>query len=168
MNDKSLNLDNKMVFHGIGPKITLLIIPFFIIFGVISVLLNPFSQIPIPQIWMVFIGLSLLLIGFYIYLTSIIAIKKAYDESRFLTTGFYGHMRHPVYSSFILFITPGIVCFFNSWILFIVPPIFYIIYRICIKKEESSCLAQFGEKYAHYKTNVYGIIPKLKKYSQTE
>ena len=164
MNDIPVNSDKEMAFHGIGPKITLMIIPFFVIFGVISTLLNPISQTPIPQILMVIIGLSLLLTGLYIYLTSVIAIKKAYDELRFLITGFYGHMRHPVYSSFILFITPGIVCFFNSWILFIIPLIFYIIYRIYIKQEESYCLAQFGEKYVHYKNNVYGILPKLKKY----
>ena len=118
----------------------------------------------VTNIYLIILGISLLIIGIYIYLKSIVAVKKAYNQSKLITTGFFSYMRHPVYSSFVLLITPGIICFFNSWLLFLVPIIFYFIFRVYIKPEEDYCLKKFGENYAHYKRNVYAIIPKFKKY----
>lgn len=153
-----------MPFHGVGPKLVLSIIPFIVVFAILNVNFYPIFQIPIHPLYIILLGVALILIGIYIYFKSIIAVKKAYNQSILLTSGFFAHMRHPVYSSFILFITPGIICLFNSWLLFIIPVIFYLLFIIYIRLEEIYCLEKYGEDYILYKEKVYAIFPKLKKY----
>ena len=160
----SSKADKKMTFWGISPKMILILFPFIVFFAILHFIFFPAFILPIERIYMIIIGVILIFIGAIIYIKSVSLIKKAYFASELVTTGVYGYMRHPLYSVFILFITPGIVCIFNSWILFFIPISYYIIFRILIKQEENYCLEKFGEKYAHYKKSVYAIFPKLRKY----
>jgi protein-S-isoprenylcysteine O-methyltransferase Ste14 len=162
--EKSTNENHEISGCGVGPKMALTLVPFIVLFSILNIIFSPAFQLPINQIWVIPIGIVLIIIGVIIFIKSEILLAKAYKASELLITGFYGHMRHPMYGSFILLITPGIVIMINSWILFFIPFIFYIIFRIFIKQEESYCLKKFGEKYTHYKKNVHAIFPKLKKY----
>lgn len=153
-----------MSYWGVSPKMMILLIPFIILFASLHFIFYPAFLLPINPIWMVVIGLVLISIGTPIYLSSVKTIKKAYFSSKLVTTGIYGHMRHPLYASFTLFIFPGIVCLFNSWILFMIPISYYLIFKLYIKEEEEYCLEKFGELYKIYKEHVYAIFPKLKKY----
>ena len=164
LSSKNENKLQEIPFHGVGPKLVLSMVPFIVVLAIVNIIFYPTFQIPIPPLFLILLGAVLILIGIYIYIKSIIAVKKAYDESVLVTSGFFAYMRHPVYSSFILFMTPGFVCLSNSWFLFSIPILFYLLFRIYIKPEEVYCLNKFGEDYAHYKRNVYAIIPKLKKY----
>ena len=114
---------------------------------------------------MIVLGVPLIVIGIVLYLKTAKTIKKAYHASELVTTGTYGHSRHPLYGVVILFVVPGIICLFNSWMLFFIPLVFYVIFRVLIKKEEDYCLKKFGNVYAHYKENTNAIFPKLKKYA---
>ena len=153
-----------MTCWGVSPKMILILCPFIFIILIFNYIYYPMFLTPIDYMIMVIFGIILIVIGFIIYFKSIRVINKAFRASKLLTTGIYGHMRHPLYSSFILFFTPGIVCFFNSWLGFIIPVIYYIIFRLMIKNEEDYCLEKFGESYVHYKKNVFAIIPKFRKY----
>ncbi|MFX1259693.1 MAG: methyltransferase [Promethearchaeota archaeon] len=167
MNDikkKDPHPNKKMSSWGVGPKMTLYLVPFIVLIVSLDFVFGSTFLLPINQIWMVILGFILITIGFFIWSKSRKAINKAYKESKLVTTGIYGHMRHPLYASFILFLIPGVACLFNSWILFLIPIICYIIFRITIKKEENYCMEKFGEKYAHYRESVYAIFPKLKTY----
>jgi len=162
--DKTTKINDEMSFFGVGPTMTIILIPFIVLFSALNALFYPLFQIPIHQVWMLILGIFLIIIGIYIFIKSVKVIKKAYYASELATTGFYGHMRNPLYGSVTLFIFPGIACLFNSWIFFLIPIVFYIIFKIFIRREEIYCLKKFGEKYAHYKQNVHAIFPKLKKY----
>lgn len=162
--EKSTNKNHELSVYGVGPKMTLTLVPFIVMLGTLNTIFSPAFQLPINQIWMIPIGIILITIGVFIFIKSEILLGKAYKASELLVSEFYGHMRHPMYGSFILFIIPGIVIMINSWILYFLPFIFYIIFRIFIKQEESYCLKKFGEKYTHYRKNVHSIFPKLKKY----
>ena len=155
---------NKMTKWGVSPKMFLILLPFIIFFSLLHFIYYPLFILPVQHIWMIIIGIALNIIGFAIYLKSIKVINKAFANEQLLTTGVYGHMRHPLYSAFILFIIPGIAFLFNSWILFFIPITYYLIFRILIKEEEDYCLNKFGEKYTHYKKKVFAIFPKLRKY----
>jgi protein-S-isoprenylcysteine O-methyltransferase Ste14 len=85
--------------------------------------------------------------------------------SELITTKIYAYLRHPMYAIWGLAILPGTLCFFNSWLLFLTLPIYYIIVRIFIISEEKYLLKKYGEEYAHYKKNVNAFFPKLKKYN---
>ena len=161
---KSSKADKKMTLWGVSPKMILILFPFIVFFSILHFIYYPLFILPVQHIWMIIIGIALIIIGFVIYLKSITVINKAFVNQKLLTTGVYGHMRHPLYSAFILFITPGIACIFNSWILFFIPISYYIIFRVLIKQEENYCLEKFGEKYAFYKKSVHAIFPKLRKY----
>ena len=162
--EKSINENHEISVYGVGPKMTLTLVPFILLLGILNIIFSPAFQLPVNQIWMIPIGIMLIIIGVFIFIKSEILLGKAYRASELLLIGFYGHMRHPMYSSFILLIIPGIVIMINSWILYFLPFIFYIIFRIFIKQEENYCLKKFGEKYTHYKKNVHAIFPRLKKY----
>ncbi|MFX1586761.1 MAG: methyltransferase family protein [Promethearchaeota archaeon] len=162
--EKSFNKNHEISFLGVGPKMTLALAPFIVLLSILNIIFSPTFQLPIDQIWIIPIGIVLIIIGAFIFIKSELLLRKAYNASELLLTGFYGHIRHPMYGSFILLIIPGIVIMINSWILYFLPFIFYIIFRIFIKQEESYCLKKFGEKYNHYKKNVHAIFPKLKKY----
>ncbi|MFX0018691.1 MAG: methyltransferase family protein [Promethearchaeota archaeon] len=162
--DKSINKNDEISIYGVGPKMTLTLVPFIVLLGILNFIFSSVSQLPIYQIWMIPLGIVLIIIGVFIFIKSEILLRKAYNASELLVTGFYGHMRHPMYGSVILLIIPGIVIIINSWILYFLPFVFYIIFRIFIIQEENYCLKKFGEKYIHYKKNVHAIFPKLKNY----
>ncbi|MFX1257742.1 MAG: methyltransferase family protein [Promethearchaeota archaeon] len=161
---KPSKANKRISYWGVSPHMVIILTPFTILFALLHFIFFPVFLLPFEQIYMIIIGLSLIIIGAIIYIKSLKLIKKAYFASELVTSGVYGHMRHPLYSSFILFIYPGIICMFNSWILFFIPIVHYTIFRFLIKREENYCLKMFGEKYIHYKKFVYAIFPKLKKY----
>ena len=149
---------------GVGPKILITLSPFLVLFGILNSVFNTFFQIPINYIWMVIIASILIILGVFIFIYSERIIKPAYDASEFITAKVYAYVRHPMYMSWGLGTLPGILCFFNSWFLFLILPIYYLIVRIYIIKEEKFLLNKFGEEYAYYKEEVNAFFPKLKKY----
>ncbi|MFX1394104.1 MAG: methyltransferase family protein [Promethearchaeota archaeon] len=162
-----LKIEKQMSLWGVGPKIVLVLLPFIILFCFLHFTFYPLFLLPFESLLMIIIGIIFIIIGIPIYFKSRKTIIKAYHSSELVTSGIYGHMRHPLYGAFILFITPGIVFIFNSWILFFIPLSYYIIFRIFIRKEERYCIEKFGEQYIKYKKQVYAIFPKLKAYKTT-
>ena len=149
---------------GVGPKILISISPFIILFGILNSLFSPIFKIPINYCWLVLIGLILISIGIFIFIYSEKILKPAYKASELITSKMYAYVRHPMYAIWGLAILPGILCFFNSWLLFLILPFYYIIVRIFIRKEEKYLLKKHGDVYTHYKKNVNAFFPKFKKY----
>lgn len=149
---------------GVGPKILITLSPFLILFGVINSVYSPVFQNPIEYYWMVFIGSILIILGVFIFIRSEKILKPAYNASELITSKTYAHVRHPMYAIWGLAILPGIFCFFDNWLIFLLLPIYYIIVRIFIRKEEKYLLHKFGEEYTHYKKKVNLFFPNLKKY----
>jgi protein-S-isoprenylcysteine O-methyltransferase Ste14 len=158
--------EGTMTVWGVGPAIIKRLLPFIIVFVALHFIFFPLFLIPIPHYVGIFIGIILIIIGLPIYISSVKAIRAAFNSSKLITSGIYGHMRHPLYSAFILFITPGICWLFNSWILFFIPLIYYILFRVMIKEEEVYCLEKFGSDYEVYKSKVFAVIPKVKSYKK--
>ena len=152
-----------MSLWGVNPKMLLYLLPFILLFGALHLAYFPLFVTPINTVVMVSTGILLIIIGFILYLKTIRVINSAYRSRTLLTSGMYAHVRHPLYCSFILLFTPGIVLLFNSWILFIIPLVYYCIFRIMIRREEQYCIEQFGEQYIEYRKNVNAIFPKLLK-----
>lgn len=154
----------KLPLVGIGPKILISICPFFVLFGILNSIFYPIFQIPITYYWMVIIGCILIALGIYVFIYSERILSSALGSSELITIKTYAYVRNPMYASWGLGILPGIFCLFNSWILFLILIIYYLLVRIFLGKEESYLLDKYGEKYTHYKKNVNAFFPKLKKY----
>jgi len=158
-----------MTLAGVGVRMVIYLIPFIGFFGFLYVFLYPAFQIPINPILTIILGTILIVIGFMIYIKSMRIIIKLFKQPviELITKGVFGHIRHPLYSSWILFITPGVACILNSWILFFIAVAYYIIFKILIKEEEDNCIEEFGDDYIHYKEHVNAIFPKLRKYRRS-
>jgi len=154
----------KLPLVGIGPKILIAICPFFILFGILSSIYYPLFQIPISYYVLIIIGSTLITIGVYVFIYSERILSKTYGSSELITTKTYAYVRHPMYASWGLAILPGIFYLINSWILFFILVIYYILVRIFLKKEERYLLEKYSENYTHYKNNVNAFFPKMKKY----
>ncbi|MFX1377935.1 MAG: methyltransferase family protein [Promethearchaeota archaeon] len=158
------NSKDQFPLLGIGPKVLLSICPFFVIFGIINSIYYPLFQFPVEYYLLVIIGLILIAFGIFVFIYSERILSAAHSSSELNTTKTYAYVRHPMYASWGLLTLPGIFCLFNSWILFFLLVIYYILVRIFIRKEEKYLLQKFGQKYLHYKKNVNLFVPKLKKY----
>lgn len=154
----------KLPLVGIGPKILISICPFFVLFGILNSIFYPIFQIPITYYWMAIIGFILIALGIYVFIYSERILSSAHGSSELITIKTYAYVRHPMYASWGLGTLPGIFCLFNSWILFLILVIYYLLVRIFLGKEERYLLDKYGEKYAHYKKNMNAFFPKLKTY----
>ncbi|MFW9941314.1 MAG: methyltransferase family protein [Candidatus Thorarchaeota archaeon] len=157
-------VENDIPLLGVGPKIFIVFAPFMILFGILNSFIYPIFRITKNYYWIFIIGLIMSILGTLMFIYSERNIKSAYRTSELITTKIYAYVRHPMYAIWGLAILPGILCLFNSWFLFLVLPIYYIIVRLFIKKEEKYLEKKFGEEYVNYKTQVNAFFPKLKKY----
>lgn len=104
-------------------------------------------------------GIILLGLGIPFWILSSITIFRGWREDRLLTGGIYALVRHPLYTSFILFIFPGTGMLFRSWPALFVPFVLYGLFRISIRKEEEYLESKFGEDYRSYRARVNAIFP---------
>jgi protein-S-isoprenylcysteine O-methyltransferase Ste14 len=84
---------------------------------------------------------------------------RAYNAGELITGGVYRCCRHPVYSSWVVFIVPGIALLVGSWIGLTTPIFMYFILRVLVKIEEAYLENLFGSKYLEYKKKVPCILP---------
>ncbi len=158
-----------MTLWGIGPKFALLSFAFSIIVISIHYFTKPLFIIDVvPQTVVFYTGVLFLITGIPFFLLSSKTISKVYAQNSLCTSGVYSTCRHPLYSSFIFFLIPGVVLFLNSWILLTVPFVMCVIFRILIKKEENYLKGEFGEEFISYKKNVNLVFPMLWKSLKTK
>ena len=110
------------------------------------------------------VGTILIMVGVPFLIVSIRAVNKAYKAGSLKTGGVYSVCRHPLYSAWIIFIIPGFLLFFHSWILLTIPIIMYVLFRILIKEEEIFLQHKFGEEYENYKKRISLLFPVFWKY----
>jgi protein-S-isoprenylcysteine O-methyltransferase Ste14 len=87
--------------------------------------------------------------------------RKIYRaEGKLVTTGIYGHVRHPQYLGFMLF-TLGMNILWISISAFLLWPILAILYYRLAKKEDKELEERFGEEYRKYERTVPMLIPRI-------
>jgi len=160
-------MKEKMSIIGIGFKLAIMTILYSIFIVVLGYYIKLDLRINIiPYKFLLILGTILLIVGIPFLIVSIITLNKAYKADSLRIDGIYSICRHPLYSSWILFIVPGIVLLLNSWTLLTVPIVMFFIFNILIKEEESFLENKFGEKYISYKKNVSLLFPMFWKYKR--
>lgn len=116
-----------------------------------------------------FVGLLLGGFGLFLTLSSIrslgrlwslsIGIKKDHNIIKY---GVYHYVRHPYYIG-VLFEVTGFILFANSYYMFILVLLLFLvlIYRIIL--EERVMTSAFGEEYENYKREVCGFFPLIRR-----
>lgn len=153
-------MKEKMSRWGVGPTFAFLSISYGMIMLAISRYFHPAFQIPFVPYWLLWIlGIALIVIGVPFFIISVKTVMKAYNADALVTQGVFRCCRHPLYSSWVAFIVPGIVLLANSWIGLTAPLFMYFLLCKLVKKEEIYLEHVFGSEYLKYKKEVPCILP---------
>ena len=112
------------------------------------------------------VAIILLCIGIPLYMKTLKVIKAAYKKQELITNGIFSTCRNPLFAVVIFLLLPGIILFFNSWILLTIPCFMYIMFKILIRREEYLMEKEFGQEYIKYKDNTSALFPKVWKYKK--
>ncbi|MDD5216467.1 MAG: DUF1232 domain-containing protein [Candidatus Omnitrophica bacterium] len=155
-------MKDKPAILGVGPLIFMPSVLFALAMLGVHYLFYPFFSLrQIPHIYFVVSALVLLVIGTGMVLDAARLLIRGIREGKLVTAGIYAATRNPLYAAYIYFIAPGIVLLFRSWLLFSVPLVMYVFFRLFIRREELWLEQNFGGEYLEYKNNVGLLFPKL-------
>jgi protein-S-isoprenylcysteine O-methyltransferase Ste14 len=112
----------------------------------------------------IFLGLILPISNIIILLGILLIIfgwRKIYRaKGQLVTTGIYGHVRHPQYLGFLLF-TLGMNILWITFSALLLWFILAILYYRLAKKEDKELEERFGEEYLNYKRDVPMLMPRI-------
>ena len=149
-----------MTLLGVGLKIAVISVSYFIVSSLLTYLYPEFFTIRnVPYPIFVVIGVLLLLLGLPMLIISGRAVTAGFRKGELVTTGIYSVVRNPVYAAWILFIAPGIVVFFRSWLMLLTPIVAYISFKVFIREEYQYLRKHFGQTYLEYEAGVNELLP---------
>jgi protein-S-isoprenylcysteine O-methyltransferase Ste14 len=155
-------MKKQMTGRGVGLKFTIISGIYAAIILIIHFVWLPNLSLPLPRLISLIIGIFLVIVGLPLFILPGIVIDKYFNEGKLATEGVYAYLRHPIYGSWIVFITPGIVFIINSLLGLTVPFFMYFVFRILIGKEEKYLEEKFGDEYLDYRKRVGSVFPKLR------
>ena len=147
------------------------------------IIIGVFGQSDAATLWYLLAGLTgenmfvSIFLGFLLPLSNIIVLigmfliifgwrKIHRAKNQLVTTGIYGHVRHPQYLGFML-ITLGMNVLWVTIPTLLLWPILVIVYYRLAKEEDKEMEKRFGEEYQKYKRIVPMFIPHLRTKSFT-
>jgi protein-S-isoprenylcysteine O-methyltransferase Ste14 len=101
----------------------------------------------------------LLIVGVYIWISSAVLVKRAFNSRRLVQTGVYGFSRNPMYAGFIVFIAPGLAFALNNMLLIAISVVMSVAFKPRIGREESFLSKEFGVEYERYRRKAPQLIP---------
>ncbi|HAY85539.1 MAG TPA: hypothetical protein DCY42_11645 [Chloroflexi bacterium] len=154
-----LKKQKEMTIIGQGGKIIIFMLPFLI--GAILIQTNypQVAAIPASLRFIQPAGYFLLLLGMLMWGVAVIQLLTGFSKGKLVTTGAYGVVRNPIYSSVTFFILPAISLMTQTWIYFVPAVSLYLGVMIFIGKEEQQLRKAFGKAYEDYISRVDRLIP---------
>ncbi len=123
---------------GVGPIFASLSISYGLIMLLISKYYQPLFQFCFIPYWLLrVVGILFIIIGTLFFIISVKAVMQAYNSDKLVTKGVYQFCRHPLYTSWGVFIVPGIVFLANSWLGMTAPIFMYFLLRKLVTKKEN-------------------------------
>jgi len=154
-----LKKQNGMNIIGQGGKIILFMLPSLIIAILVHVYFPQIVSLPESLSFIQPVGYILLIPGLILWGTAIIQLLTAFSKGKLVTTGAYGVVRNPIYSSVTFFVLPAVALITLTWVYF-VPAIFlYSGVMIFIGVEEKQLTIAFGKEYEDYMSRVDRMVP---------
>ena len=148
---------------GIGIKLLSAMVATFLLTGILTFLLPGIFRIDfISESTLQLTAITLIAIGLVLKLSSSRVPSTAFKHKELITTGVFSYIRHPMYSSWILFIAPGIALLFRSWLMLAASLIGYLSFRHLIKEEDEYLTRMFGQTYLDYRSRVGEITPIIR------
>ena len=143
---------------------SLALIGFLVLYAINPIWLSVLS-VPFPN-WLRWLGIALGCFSFILYIWALVTLDKEWsphlqtrNNHQLVTTGPYARIRHPLYSSYIIFMTSNALLTANwFFIALLVVSIIVLVRRIPM--EEQKLIETFGEEYRIYMQKTRGLIPK--------
>jgi protein-S-isoprenylcysteine O-methyltransferase Ste14 len=148
-----------MTVIGQGGKIILFMLPSLVAAILVLVYFPEFSALPEGLRFISPVGYVLLLLGLILWGTAVVQLLMGFSEGKLVTTGAYGVVRNPIYSSVTFFILPAVALLAWTWVYFVPSVFLYAGVMLFIGKEEQQLTAAFGKEYEDYLARVDRIVP---------
>jgi len=151
---------NRMTRCGIGPRFSIITV----ISGVLAWWLTHrypglFAIRGISFWLLTSLASVLVFVGMVVYILALRRFNQGYRQGQLATQGPFAAVRHPIYAAWILLICPGVVLFFRSWPMLILPAVAYISFKASIHREDRYLEDRFGQSYLDYRARTNELFP---------
>jgi len=150
---------NGMNIIGQGGKIILFMLPSLMTAIWVHLYFPQIAALPESISFIQPLGYLLLLLGLILWGTAVVQLLAGFSRGELVTTGAYGVVRNPIYSSVTFFILPALALVTFTWVYFVVSAFLYFGVVLFIGKEEQQLTKAFGKEYDDYLTRVDRLIP---------
>ncbi len=104
-------------------------------------------------------GYPLLLVGLAFWATAVVQLLIGFPQGKLITSGAYGIVRNPIYSSATFFLLPAVALLTWTWPYLIASLALYGGVMLFIGVEEQQLTRVFGQKYRDYTARVHRLVP---------
>jgi protein-S-isoprenylcysteine O-methyltransferase Ste14 len=154
-----LRKQNGMSIIGQGGKIILFMLPSLIAAIAVHTYFPQIAGLPESIGFIMPLGYLLLLLGLILWGSAMIQLLTGFSKGKLVTTGAYGVVRNPIYSSVTFFILPAVALLTLTWVYFVPSVFLYVGVLIFIGTEEKQLTQAFGKQYQDYLTRVDRLVP---------
>jgi protein-S-isoprenylcysteine O-methyltransferase Ste14 len=148
-----------MSIIGQGGKIILFMMPSLILAILVELYFPQFAALPASLSFLKPVGYVLLPLGIILWGAAVIQLLTGFSKGKLVTTGAYGVVRNPIYSSVTFFILPAVALISLSWVYFVPSVFLYAGVMIFIGVEEKQMTQAFGKEYEDYLARVDRLVP---------
>jgi protein-S-isoprenylcysteine O-methyltransferase Ste14 len=154
-----LKKQNGMSIVGQGGKIILFMLPSLIAAILVHTYLPHIAALPESIRFIKPVGYLLLPLGLILWGSAVIQLMAGFSKGKLVTTGAYGIVRNPIYSSVTFFILPAVALLTLTWVYFVPSVFLYVGVMNFIGEEEKQLTKAFGKEYQDYMARVERLIP---------
>ncbi len=144
---------------GQGGKIILFMLPSLIAAIGVHAYLPRIAALPDGTRFIRPVGYLLLLLGLILWGTAIIQLITGFSKGKLVTTGAYGVVRNPIYSSATFLLFPALSLLTSTWVYGVASVFLYVGVMIFIGTEEKQLTQAFGREYKDYMARVDRLVP---------
>lgn len=154
-----LKKQHEMNIIGQGGKIILFTLPALIAAIAAQIYLPQIAALPASLSFLQPVGYVWLLPGVILWGTAVIQLLTGFSQGKLVTSGAYGVVRNPIYSSVTWFVLPATTLLTLTWVYLVVSVFLYVGVIIFIGTEEKQLRQAFGQAYEDYMARVDRMIP---------
>ena len=144
---------------GQGGKIILFMLPSLIAAMGVHRYLPRIAALPESIGFIKPVGYLWFVLGLILWGAGVIQLMTGFPKGKLVTTGAYGVVRNPIYSSAAFFILPATAMMTLTWVYVVASAFLYVGVMIFIGKEEEQLTKAFGKEYEDYKARVDRLVP---------
>jgi protein-S-isoprenylcysteine O-methyltransferase Ste14 len=150
----------RITAFGIGPRLAFSMLPYSVLALGVHIDLPHLGRMTARSspVFMV-AGAALIAGGIVLWALGERVVIRAFRAGRLQTSGIYALVRHPMYSSALVFVIPGLALLLRSWPILSVAAGAYLAFRFLVRREERYLLDKFGQEFTDYRARVNAVVP---------